>query len=85
VIGNETEAASWAESHGLESKSIPEIATALVKLPKANKKRQRVAIVTQGTDPTVVAIGKEDGEVEIKEYPVHPIDKSEICDTTGAG
>ena len=85
MVGNETEAASWAESHGLTTKSIPEIATALVKLPKANTKRQRVAIITQGTDPTVVAVGKDNGEVEVKEYPVRPIDPSEINDTTGAG
>jgi len=85
IIGNETEAAAWAESHGLDTKSIPEIAKALVKLPKVNTKRQRIAIVTQGTDPTVVAIGKENGEVEVKEYPVHAIDPSEINDTTGAG
>jgi len=67
VIGNETEAAAWAESQGLSTTSIPEIAKAMVKLPKINTKRQRVAIVTQGTEPTVVAVGKENGEVEIKE------------------
>jgi adenosine kinase len=85
VIGNESEAAAWAESQGLSTKSIPEIVKALVKLPKKNTKRQRIAIITQGTDPTVVGIGKENGEVEVKEYPVHPIDKNEINDTTGAG
>jgi len=85
VIGNETEAEAWAESQGLTTKSITEIATAMVKLPKKNTKRQRIAIVTQGTDPTVVAIGKESGEIEIKEYPVHAINPSEINDTTGAG
>jgi adenosine kinase len=85
VIGNETEAAAWGESQGLTTTSVKEIATAMVKLPKKNTQRQRIAIVTQGTDPTVVAIGKENGEVEVKEYPVHPINPSEINDTTGAG
>ena len=85
VIGNETEAVSWAESHGLTTKSIPEIAKALVQLPKTNKKRQRTAIITQGTDPTVVAVGGEDGVVEVKEHPIHPIDPKEIVDTIGAG
>jgi adenosine kinase len=85
VIGNETEAASWAESHGLTTKSIPEIAKALVALPKVNKKRSRVAIITQGTDPTVVAVGGADGAVQVKEHVVHPIDAKEIVDTTGAG
>ncbi|KAG4034348.1 hypothetical protein MFRU_003g03170 [Monilinia fructicola] len=81
VIGNETEALAWAESHGVESKDIKEIAKALAALPKENKKRERVAIITQGTLPTVVAVNGQ----EVKEYPVHAIDKSLINDTTGAG
>jgi len=85
VIGNETEAEAWAESQGLADKSITAIAKALASGPKINKKRQRVAIITQGTDPTVVATAKEGGDVEIKEYPVHKIDPKEIDDTTGAG
>jgi adenosine kinase len=85
VIGNETEAAAWAESQGLTTKAIPEIAKALVALPKINKKRNRVAIITQGTDPTVVAVGGADGAVDVKEYVVHQIDEKEIVDTIGAG
>ncbi len=81
VIGNETEALSYAESHGLETKDIKEIAKHLADLPKANKKRERVAIITQGTLPTIVAVSGK----EIKEYPVHEISKSEINDTNGAG
>jgi len=80
IIGNETEALSYAESHGWETKDIKEIAKRLAALPKENKKRDRVAIVTQGTLPTIVA---ERGEV--REYKVHPIDKNLINDTTGAG
>jgi adenosine kinase len=80
VIGNETEALAYAESHGLETKDIKEIAKHLAALPKANTKRWRVAIITQGTLPTIVA---ESGKVT--EYPVHAIDKSLISDTTGAG
>jgi adenosine kinase len=81
VIGNETEALSYAESHGLETKDIKEIAKHLAALPKVNTKRQRVAIITQGTDPTIIA---ENGR-EVREVEVHPIDKSLINDTTGAG
>ncbi|TVY91501.1 Adenosine kinase [Lachnellula willkommii] len=80
VIGNESEALSYAEAHGLETKDIKEIAKHLAALPKANKKRERVAIITQGTDPTVVATNGE-----VKEYAVHAIDGSQITDTTGAG
>ena len=83
VIGNETEAMAWAESQGLhDTKDIKAIAHSLAELPKVNKARKRVAIVTQGTDPTVVAV---QGEKEVREYPVHAIGKEEICDTTGAG
>lgn len=81
VIGNETEALAYAESHGLETKNIGEIAKHLAGLPKENKKRDRVAIITQGTLPTIVAVAGKD----VVEYPVHAISKSEINDTNGAG
>jgi hypothetical protein len=41
-----------------------------------------IAIVTQGTEPTVVAI---QGEDNVKTFPVHGINKDDIRDTTGAG
>ncbi|KOS19274.1 Adenosine kinase [Escovopsis weberi] len=82
IIGNETEAAAYAESHNLPSKEPKDVATYLANLPKINTKRQRVAIITQGTDPTLVAIQGQEG---VKEFPVHAIDKSQITDTNGAG
>ncbi|KAL2681802.1 carbohydrate kinase PfkB [Phyllosticta citricarpa] len=85
VIGNETEARAWAASHDLKTEDIPTIATAMAKLPKKNTARPRTVIITQGTDPTVVAVGKEGGAVDLKEFPVHAIDKSQINDTNGAG
>ena len=65
----------------METKDIKEIAKHLAALPKANKKRERVAIITQGTLPTVVVVNGQ----EAKEYEVHAIDPSQINDTTGAG
>ncbi|KAI9805130.1 MAG: hypothetical protein M1825_000964 [Sarcosagium campestre] len=91
VIGNETEALSYAESHGLSTKNIQAIAEHLALLPKKNKSRPRTVIITQGTDPTVVATaGYADGSgditlEEIKEYLVHPIASEQIVDTNGAG
>lgn len=82
VIGNETEATAYADSHDLNTHDIPAIAKALANLPKKNTQRKRVAIITQGTEPTIVAV---QGEDEVKTFPVHPIDKAEIVDTTGAG
>ncbi|KAG5970097.1 hypothetical protein E4U58_000752 [Claviceps cyperi] len=82
VIGNETEAAAYAESHDLPSKEPMHVAMYLANLPKENGKRKRVAIITQGTEPTLVAI---QGEDQIKEFPVHAISKEQINDTNGAG
>ncbi|KAL1871722.1 hypothetical protein VTK73DRAFT_1862 [Phialemonium thermophilum] len=82
VIGNETEAAAFAESHGLGTTDVRQIARALADLPKENTKRRRVAVITQGTEPTIVAV---QGESDVREFPVHPIAKEEINDTNGAG
>jgi adenosine kinase len=82
VIGNETEAMSYADSHDLKTHDIPTIAKHLANLPKKNNKRKRTAIITQGTDPTVVAI---QGDDNVKSIPVHAISENEITDTTGAG
>jgi adenosine kinase len=54
-------------------------------LPKANTKRSRTVIITQGTDPTIVAVAGKDGNVDVKKFPVHKISESEINDTNGAG
>ncbi|KAF2229700.1 Ribokinase-like protein [Viridothelium virens] len=86
VVGNETEALAYAKSHGLSTTSIPEIASHLASLPKKNTKRSRIAIITQGTDPTIVATtDASGGKPTLKEFPVHAISKSEITDTNGAG
>jgi len=80
LLGNETEAQTWADANGVESKSIPEIAKAMAKSKKVNEKRPRTVIITQGTEPTVVVSGDK-----VTELPVHAIEKSKICDTNGAG
>ncbi len=82
VIGNETEAEAYADSHGLGTKDVKEIAKALANLPKENTQRKRVAIITQGTEPTIIAVQGEDA---VTEYLVHEIPKEEINDTNGAG
>lgn len=86
LFGNENEAKTWAVSQGKdESLSVVECAKLLAQTPKANKKRARHVIITQGTEPTIVVIAKEGQDLEVKEFPVHPIDSKLICDTTGAG
>lgn len=82
VIGNETEAAAYAESHDLASKEPKDVVKHLANLPKVNTQKKRIAIVTQGTEPTLVAI---QGEDTIREFPVHAIEAEKINDTNGAG
>lgn len=82
IIGNETEAAAYAESHSLDSKEPKDVVKHLANLPKVNGQRKRVAIVTQGTEPTLVAI---QGEDKIQEFPVHAIKEDQINDCNGAG
>ncbi|KAH0564784.1 hypothetical protein GP486_001829 [Trichoglossum hirsutum] len=82
VVGNETEALAYAQAHNLNTTSIPVIARHLADLPKKNTLRRRTAIITQGTDPTIVAVGGEDG---VRSFPVRGVGKSEINDTNGAG
>ncbi|KAI0540808.1 Ribokinase-like protein [Xylaria digitata] len=84
IICNETEAAAYANSHDLAAiaEDIPAIAKALANLPKKNTQRKRIAVITQGTNPTLVAV---QGEEEVKQYPVHAISADKINDTNGAG
>ncbi|KAL8901243.1 MAG: hypothetical protein Q9192_000667 [Flavoplaca navasiana] len=84
LIGNETEVAAWAEAQGgdLKGKSVQEIAMHMAGLDKVNEGRKRTVVITQGTEPTVVAV---QGEEKAREYPVRTIGKEEIYDTNGAG
>lgn len=84
VIGNETEARCWASAHDdvKEKEDVKVIARQLAELPKANKEKKRVAVVTQGTEETVIAV---QGESDVRTYKVRAIGTQEICDTNGAG
>ena len=55
IIGNETEAQAYAKSHNLPQDSIHAIAKALAS-GESKSGRPKTAIVTQGTDPTIVAV-----------------------------
>ncbi|CAG8437452.1 2821_t:CDS:2 [Diversispora eburnea] len=82
IFGNESEAEAFAISENWETRDVKEIALKMAQFPKENTKFPRVAIITQGSEPTIVAY-QETGKVE--EIPVIPIDKKEIVDTNGAG
>lgn len=83
LIGNESEALAYSESHELGTKDITEIAKRIANLPKENTSRPRIVVITQGTDPTIVVTGGPDPVVEV--YPVRPIESGDIVDTNGAG
>ncbi|EMR64646.1 putative adenosine kinase protein [Eutypa lata UCREL1] len=83
VICNESEAEAYAKAHDLaDAADVKAVARAIANLPKANAKRPRVVVITQGTGPTVVAT---QDSADVKEFPVHAIDASKINDTNGAG
>ena len=80
LFGNEDEAAGFAKYQlKLEDVSVKQIAEALSQLPKKNKNRKRVVVITQGASPTILAIqGEETREFPVKKPPT-------IVDTNGAG
>ena len=51
--------------------------------PKANAARPRIAVITQGADPTIVVDGATPDAHRV--YPVTPIASARIVDTNGAG
>lgn len=55
LFGNETEAQTFAESEGWETRDVSEIALKIAKMPKENGSRGRTVVFTQGADATVVA------------------------------
>lgn len=85
LIGNETEAAAFAESHNIDTKDVKKIAEAIANGPKKNTQRPRTVVFTQGTDPTIAVTAQEGGKVDVKEVPVHAIGEEKINDTNGAG
>lgn len=80
VFGNESEAATYAEVHKLEDKSPKAVALHIAAAEKKNSKRSRMAIITQGSESTIVA---QDGKVT--EYAVDKIPADKIVDVNGAG
>lgn len=80
IFGNELEALAFAKEQNFETEDLHEIALKISKWPKQNEKRERVAIITQGKDPVLLA---SDGKVV--EVPVKKLDAEKIVDTNGAG
>ncbi|CBQ68224.1 probable adenosine kinase [Sporisorium reilianum SRZ2] len=83
IFGNETEAAAWAEAHKLESKDLKTIAQAIADFDAVTAKAQaRVVVITQGSQPTIVA---KRGETQQYVHETPKINPADIVDTNGAG
>merc|ERR1712061_649647 len=79
LFGNETEAQTWAETEGWETTDVAFIATRLSLIPTA-KSRKRTVVITQGADPTIVAVNGH-----VTQHPILPLAKEKLVDTNGAG
>lgn len=80
LFGNETEAESFAKELNFETEDLKEIALRICELPKQNEQRRRVCVITQGSDPVILA---ENGEITL--IPVDLLPRENIVDTNGAG
>lgn len=52
-------------------------------MPKQNKSRPRVVIITNGSEPTIVV--SSDALTAPKTYSIKPVPAADIVDTNGAG
>merc|ERR550537_818659 len=68
-----------ANVEGWDTTDLKFIATRL-SLVRSDKSRKRTVVVTQGVNPTIVAINGH-----VTEYPVVALPKESLVDTNGAG
>mmetsp|Transcript_8828 Transcript_8828/g.19988 ORF Transcript_8828/g.19988 Transcript_8828/m.19988 type:complete len:355 (-) Transcript_8828:60-1124(-) len=91
LFGNETEAQTYAETEGWGTKDVAFIATRLSLVPstKSSKKRsaagetltqKRMVVITQGADPTIVAVNGH-----VTQHAILTLPKEKLVDTNGAG
>lgn len=80
LFGNENEARAFAKSEGWDTEDVEEIALRISRFGKASGVRPRTVVITQGADPTVVALGGR-----IQKFPVTRVPADKLVDTNGAG
>lgn len=87
VFCNEDEASHYAKAHDMDEKDRVAAAKHIAMRPKANDKRPRVAIVTQGADDVIIveAQANSKDEPSVSYVKVPAIAKENIVDTNGAG
>lgn len=83
IFGNETEAEAWATVHKIDSKDLKIIAQAIADFKASTTKAEkRVVIITQGSQPTIIA---KRGEKQQWVHETPKINPADIVDTNGAG
>ena len=80
LVGNEAEGDAISKALNLGTTDLKEVALKCAALPKANTKRDRVVIITQGSGPIYLC---KEGKITV--HPILPITEEEILDTNGAG
>jgi adenosine kinase len=78
LFGNETEAAAFAQAMELGLDDTTKIAQHMANLPKNGA--PRTVIITNGSDPTIVATS-----TTMQQFAVEKIPLEELVDTNGAG
>ncbi|XP_053680155.1 adenosine kinase [Anopheles nili] len=81
LFGNETEAVTLSKEFNYGTEDLREIGKKLVSLPKQNSQKQRIVIITQGSDPVLLI----ENEISVREFPVQKLTTAEMVDTNGAG
>lgn len=82
---NEDEASTFAEKQGFKPEDREAAAKYMATFKKANAKRNRISIVTQGAQPVIIAISNGEGECEIKSVAIPAVSGDKIVDTNGCG
>ncbi|CAD6577826.1 MAG: adenosine kinase [Tremellales sp. Tagirdzhanova-0007] len=93
LIGNESEAAAYAEGAGMGDTPLSQVASTLSAFSKSNASRPRLVIITQGASSTVVSSSSPSAsssnlkptDKNPKTYPVPKLSNEKIVDTNGAG
>jgi len=79
-IGNETEAQRFATEQNLKGKTMSDIAAQIAALPKENKLKSLIVIITQGKDEVI-----EVQDAKISTFKTSVLSVEQIVDTNGAG
>ena len=84
LFGNDAEGKALAKALGWTdiAENVPEIAKRLANLDKKDNGRKRTVILTQGAEPTAVAI---QGKSEVDLFPIIAVQEHEIIDSNGCG